>query len=103
MQGCEVKLQKLSVAMLQAYKVEREGGEAVSRLLPPGPGHLEAFSPGRQHSSAGSCGTPDPRTPVTPRPASQQTERWVSLIPGRGARGLFYVYKHPPLPGLDRG
>ena len=64
--------------MLQAYKVEREAGEAVSRLaLPPGPGHLEAFSPGRQHSSAGSCGTPDPRTPVTPRPASQQTERWV--------------------------
>jgi len=34
----------------------------------------EPYSSPRAHngSSAGSCGTPDPRTPVSPRPASQQ-------------------------------
>lgn len=37
-------------------------------------GAAEPYSSPRAHngSSAGSCGTPDPRTPVSPRPASQQ-------------------------------
>ena len=68
---------------LQPYKVERDlvAGHDLSRLalppslpaaLPHNLPHIEPYSSPRDQSSAGSCGTPDPRTPVTPRPASQQ-------------------------------
>ena len=70
--------------LFQQYKLERMErmermereltGQEISRLGLP---HLDQpgySSPSRAHngSSAGSCGTPDPRTPLTPRPASQQ-------------------------------
>ena len=53
------------VPVLQVYKVEREAGVHISEPV------YSCVSP-RGNSSAGSCGTPDPRTPLTPRPASQQ-------------------------------
>ena len=60
----------------QHFKTERDlvVGHDVPRIALP---HLEPYSSPRDpretcQSSAGSCGTPDPRTPVTPRPASQQ-------------------------------
>ena len=76
---------RLTLPMLQVYKVERDANGHPDLLprLPPGlqtSGHPEPFSVSpRGQSSAGSCGTPDPRTPLTPRPASQQ-ERWVGII-----------------------
>jgi len=60
----------------KVYKVERDAsGQDLLPRLPPSlqSSHQEPFSVSpRGQSSAGSCGTPDPRTPITPRPASQQ-------------------------------
>jgi len=58
------------------YKVERDvmAGDVTRLGADSRMSNVEPYSSPRAHngSSAGSCGTPDPRTPVSPRPASQQ-------------------------------